>query len=170
MREPLLWVGLGVLLALFLVRWGQKRFKRNERRAVSRRAQIGESEAEKLLMRRGYTILEAQVRRPVVMHVDGERIESFIKADYLVSKGGRTYLVEVKTGKQANVRLPNVRRQLFEYQNIFQTDGILFMDMNKYDIIEVSFDEDGTVRPALGVFLAGLAAGIVLTVFIYSYF
>lgn len=121
-------------------------------------------------MRRGYTILEAQVRRPVVMHVDGERIESFIKADYLVSKGGRTYLVEVKTGKQANVRLPNVRRQLFEYQNIFQTDGILFMDMNKYDIIEVSFDEDGTVRPALGVFLSGLAAGIVLTVFIYSYF
>ena len=103
------------------------------------------------------------------MSVDGERVESFIKADYLVRKDGSDFLVEVKTGKQANVRLPNVRRQLFEYQNIFQTDGILFIDMNKYDIIEVAFDDPATNALPLKSFLSGLLVGVLLVVFIYSY-
>ena len=105
----------------------------------------------------------------VVIGGDGERVESFIKADYLVRKDGRDFLVEVKTGKQANVRLPNVRRQLFEYQNIFQTDGILFIDMNKYDIIEVAFDDPATSTLPLKSFLSGLLVGVLLVVFIYSY-
>ncbi|MEE0434127.1 MAG: hypothetical protein UDB11_01805 [Peptococcaceae bacterium] len=164
------WLLLGLLLGIVVVRYALRQKKRYERRQISRRAQQGEAEAEKLLQRAGYTILDAQVRRPVVMTVDGERIESYIKADYLVAKKGKDYLVEVKTGKQANVRLPQVRRQLFEYQNIFRTDGILFIDMNKYDMMEVSFDDlSQTPRPMMGAFLAGLLVGVCLMVFIYSY-
>lgn len=168
--EHLFWLLLGLMLGIFVVRYVLRQKKRYERRQVSRRAQQGEAEAEKILLREGYTILEAQVRRPVVMTVDGERVESYIKADYLVAKNGRDYLVEVKTGKQANVRLPQVRRQLFEYQNIFHTDGILFIDMNKYDMMEVSFDDTSqTPKPTVGAFFAGLLVGVCLMVFIYSY-
>ena len=163
MEKQLIWLVLGVALALLFVSWSRDKWTRHQRRAVARRAQSGENRAEKLLAQRGYTILDAQVRRPVVMSVDGERVESFIKADYLVRKDGRDFLVEVKTGKQANVRLPNVRRQLFEYQNI------LFIDMNKYDIIEVAFDDPATSALPLKSFLSGLLVGVLLVVFIYSY-
>lgn len=167
--RTLLWLALGVLLGVFILRSWRRWRERRARQAVARRAQKGESEAEKLLAQRGYTVLEAQVRRPVSMTVDGERTESFIKADFLVRRAGRVYLAEVKTGKQANVHLPNVRRQLFEYQNIFQTDGILFIDMNKYDIIEVAFDDAAGAAPSLKAFLGGLLLGVLATVFIYSY-
>lgn len=169
MDEWLIWLVVGALFGACCLQYLWKKLRQHERRAVAKRAQTGESDAEKLLRRQGYTILDAQVRRPVGMTVDGERVESFIKADYLVRKSGRIFLVEVKTGKQANVRLPNVRRQLFEYQNIFHTDGILFIDMNKYDIMEVSFDEDRGAQPTLGIFLGGVLAGVLITVLIYSY-
>lgn len=169
MDEWLIWLVVGALFGACCLQYLWKKLRQHERRAVAKRAQTGESDAEKLLRRQGYTILDAQVRRPVGMTVDGERVESFIKADYLVRKSGRIFLVEVKTGKQANVRLPNVRRQLFEYQNIFHTDGILFIDMNKYDIIEVAFDDPATSALPLKSFLSGLLVGVLLVVFIYSY-
>lgn len=169
MREAIVWLLFGGLLALIGIRWGQHHWQRHKRRAISRRAKVGESEAEKLLKQHGYVVLDTQVRRPVIMTVDGERVESYIKIDYLVAKGTKEYLVEVKTGKQANVRLPQVRRQLFEYQNIFQTDGILFIDMNKYDIMEVSFDEPYQTPTSIKPFIGGLLVGICLMVFIYSY-
>ena len=104
------------------------------------------------------------------MMIGKERYESFIKADFIVEKNHKRYLAEVKTGKQANPRLPNVRRQLFEYQNLFETDGILFIDMNKYDIIEVSFTVPETMKGEYKYFLAGVFVGICLMVFIFSYF
>lgn len=169
MDTRLIWLLAGIVIGAFCLRRLWAYLQHRERRAVARRAQHGESGAEKLLRQRGYTILDAQVRRPVGMRVDGERVESFIQADYLVRRDGRDYLVEVKTGKQANVRLPNVRRQLFEYQNIFRTDGILFIDMNKYDIMEVAFDEPARASVSLKGFLGGVAAGVLLMVLIYSY-
>lgn len=163
------WLMIGIIAGGLLMRVLWQRWQRHKRRQISRRAQIGETEAETLLRRHGYTILDAQVRKPVTMTIDGEMYESFIKADYVVEKGSRRYLVEVKTGKQANVRLPNVRRQLFEYQNIFHTDGILFIDMNKYDMMEVSFKEASSPCPQAGLFFLGICAGVILAVFILSY-
>ena len=103
------------------------------------------------------------------MYLDGEPCESFVRADYIVKKGGKTYLAEVKTGKQANVHLPNVRRQLFEYQNIFDTDGILFIDMNNYAIIEVSFNRSKAINANGKYFLAGVFTGVCLMAFILSF-
>lgn len=159
----------GGLIGVWLIAALWQRWQRHKRRQISRRAQRGESGAEKLLRKRGYIVLEAQVRRPVTMMIDGALYESFIKADYLVERAGRRYLVEVKTGKQADPHLPNVRRQLFEYQNIFHTDGILFIDMNKYDMMEVSFKDAPSQKPQARLFFWGVCVGIFLTVFILSY-
>ena len=170
MDDWILWLVLGAFFGVFALRFFWQRLKLAERRAVARRAKEGENKAVKLLQEHGYRILAEQERRNVSLIVNGERIESFIKADFIVSKRGYTYLVEVKTGAQANVRLPNVRRQLFEYQNIFQTDGILFIDMNKYDIMTVSFENSKSNSPSLRIFLLGILGGILLMVFIYSYY
>lgn len=170
MIEQILLFLLGCVLGAWFIRYILKKKKARSLRKISERAKLGESEAAKLLRNKGYRIVEEQARMPVMMLLDAERYESYIKADYIVEKNRKRYLVEVKTGKQANPKLPNVRRQLFEYQNIFQTDGILFIDMNNYDIIEVSFVISNMKKPELKYFLSGIFAGICLMVFIYSYF
>lgn len=137
---------------------------------VSKRAQLGESEAVALLQSKGYRIVDEQVRMPVRMLINDEIYESFVKADLIVEKHNKRYVVEVKTGKQANIHLPNVRRQLYEYQNIFQPDGILFVDMNNYDIMNVIFKMPGTKFPQLGSFFLGVVSGVCLILIILSYF
>ena len=59
---------------------------------------------------------------------------------------------------------------LAQYQNLFKTDGILFIDMNNYDIIEVSFTIPKTMKAEYKYFLSGVFVGICLMVFIFSYF
>ena len=170
MNEQLLFIVAGLVAGMALFSWYSKLRKRHRLVKISQRAQKGEAKAEKLLEREGYTVLSSQERRSVTMIVDGEPHESFVRADYIVSKRGKTYLAEVKTGKQANVLLPNVRRQLYEYQNIFDTDGILFLDMNKYAIIEVAFTRSNAPSPDLKYFISGVFVGVCLTIFIFSYY
>lgn len=169
MNTELWLLALGLVAGIVLYRFVAKRIKQRKLAQVSKRAKLGEKEAEKLLQSKGYTILSSQERRSVVMYLDGEPCESFVRADYIVKKGGKTYLAEVKTGKQANVHLPNVRRQLFEYQNIFDTDGILFIDMNNYAIIEVSFNRSKAINANGKYFLAGVFTGVCLMAFILSF-
>ncbi len=170
MIEQLILVFAGCLLGAWLLRALTRAKKTRALKMISERAKIGESEAATLLQKQGYRILEEQARMPVEMMIGGERYESFIKADFIVEKNHKRYLAEVKTGKQANPRLPNVRRQLFEYQNLFETDGILFIDMNNYDIIEVSFFMPKIMKPEYKYYLGGVFTGVCIMVFIFSYF
>lgn len=170
MIDELILFVIGLLLGAWLIKFFLQQKKTRSLKKISERAKLGESEAMKLLQQEGYHIIEEQARMPVKMMIGKERYESFIKADFIVEKNHKRYLAEVKTGKQANPRLPNVRRQLFEYQNLFETDGILFIDMNKYDIIEVSFTVPETMNGEYKYFLAGVFIGICLMVFIFSYF
>lgn len=170
MVDELLLFVVGLLLGAWAIKFFLQQKKTRSLKKISERAKIGESEAVKLLQKEGYRILEEQSRMPVEMYIGKERYESYIKADFIVEKNHKRYLAEVKTGKQANPRLPNVRRQLFEYQNLFETDGILFIDMNKYDIIEVSFSVPKTMNVEYKYFFTGVFVGICLMVFIFSYF
>ena len=169
MSEPLIWLIIGCLAGILLIRYYQKLHHKHSLKKISQRAKIGESEAENLLKKKGYHIIGEQVRMPVSMMIDHEKYESYVKADFIVEKHHKRYLVEVKTGKQANVHLPNVHRQLFEYQNIFKTDGILFVDMNNYDIIEVSFmlEKNSTIKSEY--FFGGLFIGVCTMLFVFSY-
>ena len=170
MIDKLLVFAVGVLLGAWVIRLVLQKKKTRSLKKISERAKVGESEAAKLLQNKGYHIVEEQARMPVKMLIGKECYESFIKADFIVEKNQKRYLAEVKTGKQANPRLPNVRRQLYEYQNLFETDGILFIDMNNYDIIEVSFTIPKTMKVEYKYFFSGVFVGICLMVFIFSYF
>ena len=129
-----------------------------------RKARAGELAAEQLLRRRGYRILEDQVRRREHMFVDGERLEYEVRADLLVSRGWRTYVVEVKTGKSApNPKAPGTRRQLREYAALYDADGLLLADMSAGTIHEVRFPARSSGRGPIGLaamFLLGAIAGL----------
>ena len=104
------------------------------------RARTGEEEAEQLLVDRGFRVLRKQFRQPWTITVDGSTEQVQLRADLLVEKGAKQYVVEVKTGSVApNIRTPATRRQLLEYSLAYDVDGVLLVDMEKRRIHRIGF-------------------------------
>ena len=142
--DVLLWLLISVLSVLCLVlvlalRLSQGKASRASR-ARNAHAQWGEQEAERLLEKAGYAILERQVARSWAMAVDGENVEASVRADLLVQRNGQLFVAEVKTGRLAPDPLyPPTRRQLLEYLFVFDPDGLLVVDVESRSIREVVF-------------------------------
>lgn len=158
---------LGLLLGALVSLWVGRAWRRARLRRRFRRARAGELAAEKLLKKRGFRILDDQVRRREHMLVDGKRLEYEVRADLLVSRWWRTYVVEVKTGKSApNPKTTATRRQLREYAAIYDVDGLLLADMSAGELREIRFPARATGRrPAwmAAMFLIGAMVGVALT-------
>ena len=133
------WLFLGVVLVALgwwlAGRWQRWLFKRRTRRGLA-----GEQQAEVLLRRWGFRILERQAERMVPMVVEGEEWECAVRADFLVERDGRTWVVEVKTGQRApDPGSPTTRRQLLEYCLVFGSDRLLLLDMETQQLRTVEF-------------------------------
>jgi hypothetical protein len=170
------WVGLvllalGAWLALALRRWLEGRSRR--RRAA--RAQRAERDAAALLEASGFVVLARQQRQRWALEVDGRALEFTLIADYLVERGGRRWVAEVKTGERAlDLRHGPTRRQLLEYQQAFGVAGVLLVDAEGETLQRVSFVEPrvaaaGAPRPSrLVVFAAGLLSGVALGLWLWA--
>lgn len=97
-------IGYRFLSAVYRNWCMSRRFKRGE---------AAEKKAVRFLQRQGYRILAAQLEETITVYVDGVPQKSKVRADFFVRKGRKKYIVEVKSGQQGTVRLPNVRRQLW---------------------------------------------------------
>ena len=112
------------------------------RRAASKAAKHGlkaEKEAEKLLKKLGYTLLQRQPPGSYWAVVDGEPLAVKVTGDLLVELKGKTFMAEVKTGKAAKLDNAETRRQMLEYQLAFPVDGILLVDMDDKKIRTIRF-------------------------------
>lgn len=100
----------------------------------------GEKRAKKLLHRGGYVIVEEQIKSSYALLVDGAEVTIHLRADYCVSKAGRTYIAEVKSGEEsAKLTARATRRQLLEYAMAFSVDGLLLVDVAGDTIRSVEF-------------------------------
>ena len=135
------WIFAGVL-ALALLRFVVDMLVRRWR--MFRRFQKGregEAEAVALLAEEGYRVIDAQVTRKAVIYVDDEPREATVRADLLVRKQGRTYVVEVKTGAVASDPAASAtRRQLLENAHVYRCDGLLFADMERRKLHTIRFE------------------------------
>lgn len=123
---------VGILLARFLRGAGSRR--RN------RVAQDGEAEAERILSRAGYRVVERQARAVWSMRVDGEEVDVEVRADLIVRRRDRLFVAEVKTGERApDPTHPPTRRQLLEYSLVFGADAVLLVDVPARAVRSVSF-------------------------------
>lgn len=104
-----------------------------------KRGMIAEKHAARYLRRHGYKILAAQLQQPITVYVNGEPQESNVRADFLVRKGWKTYIVEVKSGQQGTVRQAATRRQLLEYKLVYEPDGIILLDMEHHNLQKIGF-------------------------------
>jgi hypothetical protein len=123
--------------------WGQRRRLASARE----RGAQGEVHAEALLRRLGFRVLGRQVPVSYGLGVDGARVSIDLRADYLVSEGGRRYVAEVKTGVFApRLETAATRRQLLEYRIAFDVDGVLLVDVEAGRVRLVEFPLGGAGR------------------------
>lgn len=151
-------IALAALLCCLLILWSARR---RRRRRFSDGA-AAERAALTLAQRSGYRVLATQVAGTAAIIVDGQRLESALRADMLLGRWGRRYLGEVKSGARAPDPTDRAtRRQLLEYSQAFDVDGLLLFDMEKGRIRRIDFPRPARPR-ALWSLLLGLAMGYAL--------
>jgi hypothetical protein len=147
LRAP--WWALGCLVLLIvlfeLARAKARRWLVARRlRLQAGRAIDAEVWAASLLARAGYTVMGAQVRGSYDLLIDGRPLAIALRADYMVERRGRLFVVEVKSGVFAtSLETAATRRQLLEYRIAFDVDGVLLVDGEKGSIHEVVFVHSG---------------------------
>lgn len=134
----------GALVALVVGRWLRAWRGSWRAKARARRAGGGEDDAADMLRRAGFTIVARQARTWWSPTIDGEPIETELRADYLVESEGELFVAEVKTGEEApQLTTAATRRQLLEYQIAFRiafgADGVLLVCPELGSIQRVQF-------------------------------
>jgi len=133
-------LGASVVLHIAWTRWQRGAPERAFLNRAARAAQA-EEDAAQVLREWGYTILDDQAEHEWVVHIDGEPRRIDIRADYLVRRGRKRYVAEVKTGRTApDIACASTRRQLLEYRLAYAVDGVLLVDMEAMDLHEYAFD------------------------------
>lgn len=136
-------------------------------RRRARRARDGERSARSLLARRGYEVTAEQAKGTLTLAVDGAPSVHALRADFLVTRGGKRFVAEVKTGVLApSLDHAPTRRQILEYCAAFDVDGALLVDAEAGRVHEIALPfPQRRDRGALALALAlGALAGLVLSV------
>ncbi|MDW7683167.1 MAG: hypothetical protein SCK29_03485 [Bacillota bacterium] len=130
------WLILGLLVIAFLVWW----FRRNFRRISGKKPGRSNTRTVQFLQDAGYDVLKAKPIIRVKMEIDGKPHPFELKADYLVSKSGRRYLVRVRRDNKA-VRLQSKmwRNSLLRDVLAYRAGGILIVNVEKETLHEVRF-------------------------------
>ncbi|MGZ3418820.1 MAG: hypothetical protein ACXWUG_25675 [Polyangiales bacterium] len=131
---------VSIVCAIAFGIWISSLFRSSASRGRNQVAQRGETEAEAILEALGYRVVERQARAGWSIVVDGEEQAVEVRADLIVSRKGRTFVAEVKTGSLApDPTHPPTRRQLLEYSLVFGADEVLLVDVPARAVRSVSF-------------------------------
>jgi hypothetical protein len=134
------WWIAGFLAAAWLGFALRRAWRRWVARRRTRRAFRGEREAETVLARAGYRVDERQPALDWPVALDGVPHPIQLRADLIVSRDGRRFVAEVKTGARApRIETAATRRQLLEYAVAYDVDAVLLVDMEAETITEVTF-------------------------------
>ena len=161
----ILFISGGIICLVLFTRISNwlKAKKLRKRFSKSRQA---EKEAEKILRKNGYTVIDAQKSKPLLITV-GDKIHRYlVRIDYLARKGGKVFVVEVKSGEKIPyITNRETRRQMLEYYLAYQPCGILLLNMKNKSISEVKFQFESTIYQKvikLVYFLSGAIFSLVL--------
>lgn len=147
-------LGLGAALLVLL---STASLRRRRLRAQFRRASAAERAAAALLERRGYRVLEIQPCRTLRFRVGGQMVRAQVRADYLVARWFRRFVVEVKSGAHApDPASRSTRRQLREYCAVFPYP-VLLLDAETGRLSLVEFLDVPVAGGSAGRFLLCLA-------------
>lgn len=127
-----------LLVCIFIKLYELIKIKKIQRRFYKGRK--AEKAAEKVLTKNGYTIIDVQKSKPLLLAIGSKIHRYLVRIDYLVRKRGRIYVVEVKSGEKIPyITNRETRRQMLEYYLAFQPSGILLLNMKNKNISEIRF-------------------------------
>jgi hypothetical protein len=130
------WLLLGVI-GLSAIIW---RLRGRRSRIVGRKPGQSNTRAILILEEAGYQILKIKPAVLVRMTIDGKLHTFELKGDYLVSQGGRRYLVQMrKDGKPLHLQSKMWRNSLLRDVQAFGTAGIIMLDTEKETLHDVRF-------------------------------
>lgn len=157
-----------IFLILFVKISNWLRAKRLRKRfSKSRQA---EKEAEKILRKNGYTIIDAQKSKPLLITIGNKIHRYLVRIDYLAKKRGKVFVVEVKSGEKIPyITNRETRRQMLEYYLAYQPCGILLLNMKNKSISEVKFQFEST-RCQKAIKLLYFLAGAIFSLVLYYLF
>jgi hypothetical protein len=148
-----------IVVLLALVARRLVRSLRARRRAA--RALRGERRAAALLTKLGYRVRDAQLSIAYHPRLGGRPFPVALRADYLVTRRGKRYVAEVKTGERApSLAHAPTRRQLLEYSVAFAVDGVLLVDVEAGLVQDVLFPSGPSSRRLPGAVRALALLGL----------
>lgn len=140
---------LGVLLLIILLQ--RHRLSAPLRRLTRSRRQGAEGEkvAAQWLKKKGFKEIQSQYVFHSSYEIDGHEKEFQIKPDFLATKGGEEWIIEVKTGSAASPSSIPTRRQLREYATLFPGCRYALFDGSNKKLHEVSFESEKINSPSI---------------------
>ncbi len=130
-------------------------------------ARYSEEEAEALLKKKGFKIIDRQKRTDIITYIDGKPNLGYVQADFIVEKSGKRYVAEVKAGEMvSDPTEPSTRRQLLEYKFAYEPYGILLVNMLDRSLHQIDFDlpspdTEKTIRLILAALIVIIVLGII---------
>ena len=104
-----------------------------------KRGRKSERKAIKLLIKKGYKILNQQLTTKGYLYENGNRVDYKVRPDFMVVKDKVTYVAEIKTGLSASIETISTRRQLLEYSKLFNSSKVILVDISKKKIKVIEF-------------------------------
>lgn len=136
-----LYIAAIATLLFFLLKISYKQYK--QKRAAQKRFKRGaklEKRGRDFLIKQGFKVEHEQYLAHHTLYVDNKKESIGIIPDYIVSKDGKTYIVDVKTGHSAiSIKDKSTRRQLLEYDHAIPNDGIYILDMENLQLKRIAF-------------------------------
>ena len=133
---------IAIVLGLIWLGWRIRRAWQSFLLSLNRkRGRKGEASAVKALKKAGFKIIDNQPSLDGSFHVDGKMVHYQVRPDFVVTKDGKTFVAEVKTGDAAKVGDRNTRRQLREYAALTGHGKVLLVDGQRGVISEIIFDD-----------------------------
>lgn len=127
-------------IALLLYKLLPFYYQNIRRRKRLKRGVKKEQEAYKVLEKLGFKVIGQNVRYNYSLLENSIDTEITLEIDYLVKKGKKKFIIEVKSGNSAT-RITNssTRRQILEYSMYIPNDGIYLLDMENEQLFEINF-------------------------------
>jgi hypothetical protein len=130
------WIILVVVMIISFVAWVYRR----PRRITGQKAGKADGKARALLEEAGYEIQRVRPAVTVQMEIDGKAYPFELKSDFLVSRGGRRYLVRIRRDeKQARLQSKLWRGAHLRDVLAFGADGLLVLNVEKGTVQQVRF-------------------------------
>ena len=104
-----------------------------------KRGRKSERKAIKLLIKKGYKIINQQLTTKGYLYENGNKVDYKVRPDFLVTKDKVTYVAEIKTGLSASIETISTRRQLLEYSKLFNSSKVILVDISKKEIKVIEF-------------------------------